>query len=96
MKIRTESEHKLNSPWNIAADFDIDMSLACRGIEQMLNDYEEDHHTGMDTQDIARLIYDYTSGYPFLVSRICKLIDEGVPSAPFWKVLCGENAVRLL
>jgi hypothetical protein len=26
--------------------------------------------------EIAALIYDYTSGYPFLVSRICKLVDE--------------------
>lgn len=24
------------------------------------------------------MLYDYTSGYPFLVSRICKLIDERV------------------
>lgn len=25
---------------------------------------------------LAQLIFDYTSGYPLLVSRICKLIDE--------------------
>lgn len=78
MKIRTEGEHKFNSPWNIAADFDVDMSLSLVGIEQMLRDYEKDYHTGMDTQAIAGLIYDYTSGYPFLVSRICKLIDEEI------------------
>ena len=44
----------------------------------MLADYEEDHQTGMNIQEIAGLIYDYTSGYPFLVSRICKLMDEKV------------------
>ena len=32
----------------------------------------------MNVQAIARLIYDYTSGYPFLISRICKLVDEEI------------------
>lgn len=31
-KIKTEDQHKVNSPWNIAADFDIDMSLSQSGI----------------------------------------------------------------
>lgn len=30
----------------------------------------------MDVEQVARLIYDYTSGYPYLVSCICKVIDE--------------------
>ncbi len=29
-------------------------------------------------QAIAALLYDYTSGYPFLVSRLCKLMDERI------------------
>lgn len=78
IKIRSEKDHEKNSPWNIAADFDVDMSLSEKGIGGMLRDYEYDHHTGMDIDEIAGLIYDYTSGYPFLVSRICKLIDEKV------------------
>lgn len=28
----------------------------------------------MDVPGLAELIYAYTSGYPFLVSRICKLM----------------------
>ena len=44
----------------------------------MLNEYEEDFRTGMDIGAMAGLIYDYTSGYPFLVSRICKLLDERI------------------
>ncbi len=44
----------------------------------MLDAYEADHHTGMDTVEIASLIWMQTSGYPFLVSRICQLIDEQV------------------
>ena len=44
----------------------------------MLEDYEADHHTGMAVHKISELLYDYTSGYPFLVSRLCKLIDEKI------------------
>ena len=32
-RIREEDQHKVNSPWNIAADFDIDMSLSETGIK---------------------------------------------------------------
>lgn len=78
LKNKFVDEQKMNSPWNIAADFDIDMSLTEQGISGMLADYEDDHHTGMNTQKIAGLIYSYTSGYPYLVSRICKLMDEKV------------------
>ena len=74
-KIRDEDQHKVNSPWNIAADFNIDMSLSEEGIRGMLDEYEADHQTWMDTALIAKLIREYTNGYPFLVSRICQLID---------------------
>lgn len=77
-KIRPDNEHKLNSPWNIATDFDVSMSFSKADIAGMLHDYENDHHTDMDVNEIAGLIYDYTSGYPFLVSRLCKLMDEKV------------------
>ena len=76
LKTRPESEHQYNSPWNIAMAFTEDMSLHTDGIEKMLQDYESDHHTGMDTAAVAQLITDYTSGYPFFVSRVCQLIDE--------------------
>lgn len=75
-KIRTEGEHQYNSPWNIAADFNIDMSFSVEDILSMLKEYDNDHKTGIDLLSVARTIYDYTSGYPYLVSRICKLIDE--------------------
>ncbi|MBR0118816.1 MAG: 9-O-acetyl-N-acetylneuraminate esterase, partial [Eubacterium sp.] len=74
-KIRDDSETKVNSPWNIATDFHIDMSLSEDGIRGMLDEYENDHQTGMDTGIIAKKIREYTNGYPFLVSRICELID---------------------
>lgn len=77
-KIRQEEEHKRNSPWNIAADFLVDMSFSAEDIAGMLGEYEADYGTGMDVESVAGLIYDYTSGYPFLVSRICMLIDERI------------------
>lgn len=77
-KIRPEDEHKLNSPWNIATEFNVEMSFSKNEIIGMLLEYEADYHTGMNIEEIASLLYDYTSGYPVLVSRLCKLIDEKV------------------
>jgi hypothetical protein len=71
------AEGKLyNSPWNIATDFTVDMSFNPEEIATMLFRYEGDYRTGMNIAGISREIYEYSSGYPFLVSRICKLIDE--------------------
>jgi hypothetical protein len=76
VKLRPEAEKKYNSPWNIAADFNIDMTFHPEEIAQMLSDYEKDEHTGMDIPAVSEEIYKYTSGYPFLVSKLCKVIDE--------------------
>ena len=76
LKMRPDAEHQYNSPWNIASEFKVNMDLMPDGIRGMLEDYEADHHTGMDCAKMAQLLYDYTSGYPFLVSRLCKIIDE--------------------
>lgn len=77
-KMAADGEEKMNSPWNIAADFLIDMSFSVKDIEGMLFDYENDNRTGMSIRKMAQMLYDYTDGYPFLVSRLCKLIDEHV------------------
>ena len=99
-KIRTEDDSKENSPWNIATDFTIDMSLSETGIKGMLDEYETDHHTGMDTAAIAKTIREYTNGYPFLVSRICQLLDEEVSKAmslsEVWTNNGIDEAVKLL
>ncbi|MBQ6769698.1 MAG: AAA-like domain-containing protein [Bacteroidales bacterium] len=89
LKIRPESEKKYNSPWNIAADFNVDMTFHPEEIAQMLGDYENDMHTGMDIEAISEEIYKYTNGYPFLVSYICKIIDE-----QFDKEWATESVVR--
>ena len=99
-RIRPEDTGKENSPWNIAADFTIDMSLSESGIKGMLDEYESDHHTGMDTAAVARSIREYTNGYPFLVSRICQLIDERVSkkmtSEEAWTDRGIDEAVKML
>lgn len=77
-RLRQDDNQTANSPWNIAADFRVDMSFSAADIAGMLGEYEADFCTGMDVEEMAGLIYEYTSGYPFLVSRICKLMDERV------------------
>ena len=76
------------------------MSLSEPGIKGMLDEYEADHHSGMNTAAIAQLIREYTNGYPFLVSRICQLIDEqvsrklGMDAA--WSGIGFDEAIKLL
>lgn len=76
LKLRPESEHQYNSPWNIAADFKVAMSFSVNQIAGMLEEYRADHDMEMNIQEIAEEIYQYTAGYPVLVSLICKCIDE--------------------
>ncbi len=76
LKLRPDSEHKYNSPWNIAAKYNLTMSFSAAEISSMLQEYEEDNRTGMNVREIAENIYGYTSGYPYLVSAICKFLDE--------------------
>lgn len=93
LKIRDDSEHQHNSPWNIAVEFDVNMSLTADGIAGMLSEYEADHNTGMDIGAVAHLIYDYTSGYPVLVSSICKLIDETIHEWNINGVIAAVNQI---
>jgi len=95
--------NKINSPWNIAADFDVVMNFSRYEIASMLCDYEHDNHTGMNVDEMSQLLRDYTSGYPYLVSRLCKLIDEkvagsdGFPNkAAAWTARGFLEAVRIL
>jgi hypothetical protein len=79
LKLYPEEEHQYNSPWNIAADFNFEMSFTSVQITAMLEDYEVDCHTGMDIPSVAEEIYQHTSGYPYLTSLICKILDEKLP-----------------
>ncbi len=85
LKLRSESEHQYNSPWNIAADFKIAMNFSAEQIAAMLGEYEADHQTGMDVHAVAEEIVAYTSGYPVLVSTICKYIDEDLSGHEYFE-----------
>lgn len=85
LKLRPKGHHQYNSPWNIAADFSIDMSFSPMDIACMLRDYEADKNTGMDILAISSMIFDYTSGYPYLVCKLCKITDE---------ILAGQENTR--
>ena len=93
-KIGAEGESKLNSPWNIAVDLKADMSFNVDEIAGMLTDYDKEHLTNMDINKISQLIYEYTSGYPFLVSRICKIIDEEYDQNESWTQDSVKAAVK--
>ena len=94
LKLRPDVERKYNSPWNIAADFNVDMTFHPEEIAQMLDDYEVDAHTGMDIKTISEEIYKYTTGYPFLVSCICKIIDERMDAE--WTPNHVQQAVKTI
>ena len=76
LKIRSDEEKKYNSPWNVAVDFKVDMSFSPQEIAAMLEDYEKDYHIGMDIKSVSDELYFLTDGYPYLVSWLCKWIDE--------------------
>ena len=78
LKLRPDEEQKYNSPWNIAAEFNVDMNLQASEIKPMLEEYAADKGVTMDTQQISERLFYYTSGYPFLVSKLCKIIDEAI------------------
>lgn len=94
LKFRPDEERKYNSPWNIAVDFDVDMSFSVDEMIQMLDQYSDDTGIQMDTKAVSERIRFYTNGYPFLVSWLCKWIDER--GGRRWTVQNVENAEKEL
>ena len=87
---------RYNSPWNIAADFKVDMTFNSQEIATMLAEYEKDKHTGINIDEVSEEIYKYTSGYPFLVSKVCKVIDEDLSDNKKWDVGGVEQAIKII
>jgi AAA-like domain len=99
LKIRQGDESKYNSPWNIAAEFTVDMNLYPAEIMPMLADYMQEQGITMDTQLIADRLFYLTSGYPFLVSQLCKMIAEDIlpkTGAKEWTEADVNKAFQLL
>ena len=97
IKIREGEEVKLNSPWNIAVNFKVDMSFNSDEIESMIIEYCEENNMEMDTKLLSDKLYYYTSGYPFLVSRICQIIDEDIlDKSNSWDIAMIDLALKKL
>ena len=88
-----------NSPWNIAADFEVEMSFRVEELLPMLEAYQKDRNVVIDVETIATALIYYTAGYPFLVSSLCKIFDERIlpqKKEKTWTVTDLEKAVKRL
>lgn len=62
----------------IVAGYAVGANLTKLGIQDRLEQYEAKLHAGMDVQAMAKLIWEFTEGHPFLVQRICELLEREV------------------
>ena len=100
LKIRPNTIHiPYNSPWNIAANFEVDMNLKVAEIVPMLKEYATERKVQLNAQQCAEKLFYYTSGYPFLVSALCKILDEKIlpiHQKNNWTIQDIDQAARLL
>ncbi|MEZ4887473.1 MAG: AAA-like domain-containing protein [Chitinophagales bacterium] len=99
-KLRNSKDAQYNSPWNIATDFNVDMSFNPKEIAPMLEQYSEAEGVIMDIAAIAERLHYHTAGYPFLVSRLCKIVAEEIlpkrEVKTLWTLDDIEEAVQIL
>jgi energy-coupling factor transporter ATP-binding protein EcfA2 len=76
---RVDQSGERRIPWNIAVSFAQNMGLTNAGILEMLNEYKTDHGLKFDAVKISGLLSEYTSGYPFFVSKLCSIIHSKLP-----------------
>jgi hypothetical protein len=98
-KMRSGDQAQYNSPWNIAADFEVEMSFNPAEIAPMLEEYSLAEQVELEVAPIAERLYYFTSGYPFLVSKLCKIIAEKLlpqKTEKHWVVEDVDHAVNLL
>ena len=98
LKFKDDTDTRYNSPWNIAADFDVDMSFNSSEIASLLTEYNNDNKLSFDIEKLSSEIYKFTGGYPFLVSRICQIIDEDILKDNKKNWVCEDihRAVKIL
>jgi hypothetical protein len=76
LKIRDAKDARYNSPWNIAVEYKVDMEFCAADIATMLSEYQaENRDVLMDIDTVSQRIYEWTSGYPCLVSSVCLCIE---------------------
>jgi hypothetical protein len=99
-KLRNPEDAQTNSPWNVAVDFEVVMEFYPNEIAYMLRQYSEAEGVTMDFEAIAERLYYHTSGYPFLISKLCKNIAEKIlptkENKNTWTLDDVEASVQLL
>ena len=70
------------------------ISLNIADIKQTLIEYKTINNINIDTADIARRIYDYTDGNPFLVTTVCLYIEKKLDND--WTPEGVTRAINLL
>jgi AAA-like domain len=78
LKMRPNEEKSYNSPWNIAIPYKVNLNLSPNAIKPMLEEYMQEQNVSMDAQLIAERLFYLTSGYPYLVSHLCRIIAEDI------------------
>ncbi|MGL4991584.1 MAG: GxxExxY protein [Sarcina sp.] len=98
LKFRDGTDTRYNYPWNIAVNFNIDMSFSIQEISTMLIEYNNDNNLNLDIEILSKEIYKFTNGYPFLVSRICQIVDEELlyKNRRNWRVEDVQKAIKIL
>jgi hypothetical protein len=99
-KLRNPEDAQTNSPWNIATDFKVVMEFYPHEIAFMLKQYSEAENVKINYEEMSEKLYYYTSGYPFLVSKLCKTIAEDIlpnkEDKTCWTLDDLEKSVQLL
>jgi len=98
LKLRSDQEHKYNSPWNIASEFKVDFELEVDQIASMLKEYKEERNMEFSIEYFAEKIYYYTSGHPFLVSKLAEIVDSEilVDDEKKWQKNYLDKAVKII
>jgi energy-coupling factor transporter ATP-binding protein EcfA2 len=93
------SKYKMN--WNkaFASASHLDMSFSREAIAGMLDEYRTDRALSFDVGLISGLLAEYTSGYPYFVSKLCEIMDSKVSGADLasaWTQEGFTEALRIL
>jgi hypothetical protein len=99
-KLRNPEDAQTNSPWNVAVDFKVVMEFYPNEIAYMLRQYSEAEGVAMDFEAISERLFYHTSGYPFLISKLCKNIAEDIlpkkADKTVWTLEDVEASVQML
>ncbi|MDX1908728.1 MAG: AAA-like domain-containing protein [Bacteroidia bacterium] len=97
LRMRADSDTQYNSPWNIAAEYEVDLTFSPAEIAPMLADYAQTEDITIDIPWYSQQIHYYSGGYPYLVSRICQVIAEKLlGTGRVWTPEMLEEAIKYI